>query len=66
MLRHDPVAPIRKRPRRVQRKIDQRVGMLRCRGASYTRFARLTRALGEAAAQVLNAKVAAAMVRGPQ
>lgn len=54
----DPVATIRKRPKRVQKKIDKRNGMLRFAGTSYERMHRATRALGTFMAHALNEAVA--------
>lgn len=41
MTERDPVAPVRKRPRRVAKKLAQRWGMLRCRGFSVERCSRM-------------------------
>ena len=54
MRRPDPIAPRRKRPKRVAKKIAKRLGMMRYRGASYERFARLSYDLGRSAAAVLD------------
>lgn len=50
----DPIAPKRRRKRRIAKKLDRRCGMMRFRGGSYERFARYSRRIGEIAAQALN------------
>lgn len=42
MTGRDPVAPVRKRPRRVAKKLAKRYGMARCRGWSIERLSRAT------------------------
>ena len=50
----DPIAPVRKRPRRIAKKLANRLGMMRCRGFSVNRFFRFSRALGTAMGEALN------------
>lgn len=52
----------RKRKRRIQKKVDKRLGFRRFRGGSYERFARNARAIGDAAADALN-RIAARAIR---
>ena len=54
MRPRDPIAPVRKRPKRIAKKLAKRCGMLRCRGGSYERFARHANALGTRMAELLN------------
>jgi len=53
-MARDPIAPVRRRPRRVAKKLAKRCGMLRVRGWSYERFSRFAMAIGVAAAEALN------------
>lgn len=47
MTGRDPIAPVRRRPRRIAKKLARRYGMLRCRGWSIERCARAMAPMNE-------------------